>query len=175
MTTTINASTSSGLVVTPDNSGTIQLQSNGTTVATASSSGFSYSGGVIQVVSSLIGTTQSTTAVNASPASTTLTATITPKFSTSRIYILVSSVGGQSTGGRSAFFYIFKNGSSQMRLECNDTSYTVYYPICISYMDSPATTSATTYAVYFATDGAGTNYFANANSPSTITLMEIAA
>jgi len=39
MTTTINASTSSGLVTTPDNSGTIALQSNGTTALTVASTG----------------------------------------------------------------------------------------------------------------------------------------
>jgi hypothetical protein len=39
MTTTLNASTSSGLVVTPDNSGVIELQSNGTTELTISSAG----------------------------------------------------------------------------------------------------------------------------------------
>jgi hypothetical protein len=39
MTTTINASTSSGLVATPDNSGAIALQSNGTTQFTADSTG----------------------------------------------------------------------------------------------------------------------------------------
>ena len=41
MTTTINASTSSGLVTTPDNSGAIALQSNGTTITTISSTGTS--------------------------------------------------------------------------------------------------------------------------------------
>jgi hypothetical protein len=39
MTTTINASTSSGLVASPDNSGTIALQSNGTTQLTVSATG----------------------------------------------------------------------------------------------------------------------------------------
>jgi hypothetical protein len=39
MTTTINASTSSGLVAAPDNSGTIALQSNGTTQFTTDSTG----------------------------------------------------------------------------------------------------------------------------------------
>jgi len=41
MTTTINASTSSGLVATPDNSGSIALQSNGATITTISSTGTS--------------------------------------------------------------------------------------------------------------------------------------
>ena len=39
MTTTLNATTSSGLVATPDNSGDIALQSNGTTKLTVSSAG----------------------------------------------------------------------------------------------------------------------------------------
>jgi hypothetical protein len=40
MTTTINASTSSGLVTTPDNSGAIALQNNGVTGLNVSASGF---------------------------------------------------------------------------------------------------------------------------------------
>ena len=40
MTTTINASTSSGLVTTPDNSGAIALQANGTTGLNISASGY---------------------------------------------------------------------------------------------------------------------------------------
>ena len=43
MAVTINASTTSGLVMTSDLSGTLTLQSNGTTVATASSSGLAIS------------------------------------------------------------------------------------------------------------------------------------
>jgi hypothetical protein len=41
MATTINASTSSGLLVTPDTSGIIQLQSNGTTIMTVGPTGVS--------------------------------------------------------------------------------------------------------------------------------------
>ena len=40
MTTTLNASTSSGFVMTPDNSGTIGLQGNGTTGLTVDTSGY---------------------------------------------------------------------------------------------------------------------------------------
>lgn len=50
MAVTINASTSSGLVQSADNSGIIQFQSNGVTKATLNSSGFSYPGAVLQVV-----------------------------------------------------------------------------------------------------------------------------
>jgi len=129
-------------------------------------------GSVLQVVSARI--TSVTSMSSSTPASTGLTATITPKFATSRIYVVVSSQGGQGTSGRSSFFYIYKDGSSLMRMETFVNS-TNYLSLCMSYMDSPATTSATTYTVYFSTDGVGTVYFAGGNTPSTITLMEIAS
>ena len=48
--------------------------------------------------------------------------------------------------------------------------------VSVSYMDSPATTSATTYKVQVAsTSNSQTVYWSNGNSLSTITVMEIAA
>ena len=130
-------------------------------------------GSVLQVVSAVYSTTSSVS--SSTPASTGLTASITPTSSSSKVYISVSSSGGQNTATRSSFFYIYRGASSLMRLQCNDTSYTLNFPICMTYLDSPATTSSTTYTVYFATDGSGTNYFASGSTPSSITLMEIAA
>ena len=130
-------------------------------------------GSVLQVINSNFTTIQSTT--SSSPVSTTLTASITPKASTNKIYISVSSVGGQSSSGRSSRFYIYRGATQLTTTECNDNSGLLYFPICMTWLDSPATTSATTYTIYFATDGVGTNYFGQANSPSVITLMEIAA
>ena len=40
MTTTINASTSAGLIITPDTSGNVAIQSNGTNVLTLNTSGY---------------------------------------------------------------------------------------------------------------------------------------
>lgn len=61
MAVTINASTSNGLIQTADTSGIIQLQSNGTTVATAQSTGFQVN--TYTPATSLItsGTSQATT------------------------------------------------------------------------------------------------------------------
>ena len=129
-------------------------------------------GSVLQVINSNFTTIQSTT--SSSPVSTTLTASITPKASTNKIYISVSSVGGQSSSGRSSRFYIYRGATQLTITECNDNSGLLYFPICMTWLDSPATTSATTYTIYFATDGVGTNYFGQGNSPSVITLMEIA-
>ena len=50
MASIINATTTGGLVTSADNSGILQLQSGGVTKATISSSGFSYTGAVLQVV-----------------------------------------------------------------------------------------------------------------------------
>ena len=172
----------SSVVISGDTSGAITLSapavagtntitlpaSTGTVVTTGSPA----TGNVIQVVSSLYSTTSSV--ASTTPAATGLTATITPKFSTSKIYLSVSSSGGQTTAGRSGFFYIYKNGSSIAKIETGDGTSTSFFTICLTYLDSPATTSATTYAIYIATDGVGTNYFAASSSPSTMTLMEIA-
>jgi hypothetical protein len=46
MSTIINATTTNGVVIQPDNSGSLELQSNGTTMASATSSGFNI-GGVV--------------------------------------------------------------------------------------------------------------------------------
>jgi len=127
---------------------------------------------VKQLVNANFTTIQSTT--SSTPVSTTLTATITPTNSANKIYISVSSVGGQSSSGRSSRFYIYRGATQLTTTECNDNSGLLYFPICMTWLDSPATTSSTTYTIYFATDGVGTNYFGQANSPSGITLMEIA-
>jgi len=45
----------------------------------------------------------------------------------------------------------------------------------VQYLDSPSTTSATTYTVMIGTDGAGTVTIANGGSQCMITLMEVLA
>jgi len=90
MSVTLNASTSSGLVQTADTSGTIELQSNGTTKLTVSSSGVNIgqmNGGAI---------TSGTTV--ASTSGTTIDFTSLPSW-VKRITVMFSGV---STGGSSA-------------------------------------------------------------------------
>jgi hypothetical protein len=45
----------------------------------------------------------------------------------------------------------------------------------VSYLDSPATTSSTTYTIYFSGETGNTVYFCTNTSGATFTLMEIAA
>jgi hypothetical protein len=140
-------------------------------------------GCILQVVSA-------TTSTNVSSSTntyvdTTLTGTITPKFATSKILVLVNQNG------------VGRNGSSiaedmKIKLVRNSTDIAGMYQYAmytgtalpfrggtysLSYLDSPATTSATTYKTQFAAaENAGTVQVQQdaGNSVSTITLMEIA-
>ena len=72
MTTIINASTSSGLVQTADTSGTLELQSNGTTQLSVSSTGVTFPAGVsvgYGVTQSLSGTIPGVGTIRGNPGS----------------------------------------------------------------------------------------------------------
>jgi hypothetical protein len=127
-------------------------------------------GSVIQVVNFTLSTQQSTT--NSTATATALTASITPSSASSRIYVSISSDVGQSTSGRSAFYYVYRNSTSLLQYE-QFFNTVAYYPMTLTYLDSPSTTSSTAYTLYFRTDGVGTVYASNGNTLSSITLMEI--
>jgi hypothetical protein len=184
----INASTSTGLVQSADTSGIIQFQSNGSTKATLNSSGFSYPGGVVQVVSTTKTDTFSTSSTSYTDL-TGLSVSITPTSATSKVLVFYTVNGKQTTtpsmrlvrnstaiciadswGGNQSTAGTFQGGP--------DTNQTTQ--IAGNFLDSPATTSATTYKVQVITDS-GTVYYNRSPSDyytrytSTITVMEIAA
>ena len=163
----------------PAVSGTTTLTlptANGTILTTGSPQ----SGGVIQVVQSAYASLTTTTSTTLS--ATGLSASITPKFSTSKIMIFVSMNGCYIANSTNAFhFELYKNGSSISYLE-DIMGYLLVGNLNSSYqyLDSPATTSATTYAIYWKSTSGGSiqinNYYgANTRTVSGITLMEIAA
>lgn len=137
-------------------------------------------GSVIQVVNATYSTQVSTTGT--SFVATGLTASITPKFATSKIIVIVNQngCGKNSTGAPSLGLRLYRNGSSiaifaqdslysGTSVELREMSYS------ITYQDSPATTSATTYSTVFNNNQAsGTVYVNYGSDVSTITLMEIA-
>jgi len=137
------------------------------------------SGGVIQVVQGL--STTYTTTTSTSYVTTTVTANITPKFSTSKILIMVclNGVYNTNTGNSGATVAIFKNGSSLSLLMVNGAyiqdTHQQFAVLSGNYLDSPATTSSITYAIYFKQSYSGTVICQNSNEQSSITLMEIAA
>ena len=138
-------------------------------------------GQVLQVVNASTSSSSSTTSTTYQASS--LTATITPKFSNSKILVLFTTTVVQATATNSAQVTIYRNsttnlgGGTESSLSAYDNQGSGYQwvPCVGSILDSPATTSATTYTLYFKTPSAGTVVVNWATSRAVITLMEIAA
>jgi len=135
-------------------------------------------GEVLQVVQGSTATFTSTTST--SYIATNLTASITPKFSTSKILALVSSCVTNVNAGVGNYT-IYRNstnlggGSNSALGNYNaSTTYYVWTPLIMSYLDSPSTTSSTTYTAYMSAGAGTTAYFALGYQLSTIILLEIA-
>jgi hypothetical protein len=165
-----------------DGTGTISGVS-ATGITTAQTVGYSSlpAGSVLQVVNATYSTATSTT--SGSLVNTGLTATITPKFATSKILVIVDQVGcGKQTSSNLALALI-RNSTTLINFETigayTNTSNPNYIGTCsANYLDSPATTSATTYKTQFSSgDGTTAVWVQQINGPSctsTITLLEIA-
>jgi hypothetical protein len=135
-------------------------------------------GKVLQVVQ---GTT-STTATNTTgtPADTNLTATITPTSASSKILVIVNQTGASKTNDTSIGMNLLRGGTAiqnvyymgytgtALRLDFGD--------IGMMFLDSPATTSATTYKTqFFSQVSVATVSVQQNNGTSSIILMEIGA
>ena len=128
---------------------------------------------VLQVVRATFTATYS---VLGSAVSTGITASITPKSTSSKILITINGRLFIATGGE-MILSVYRNASS---IQSNYTLYSSASAMAqlatqVAY-DSPATTSSTTYTLYIAS--ANTTGYINPNGagdgPSSITLMEIA-
>jgi hypothetical protein len=148
------------------------------------------SGKVLQVVSNTYSTQtdiQSTTMTD-----TGLSATITPTSATSKILVLITQNFNNyvSAGGRNAAYQIVRGstainviGTGGYEFSADDSSTTVngrnFRGVhSVVYMDSPATTSATTYKTQgkvFSTANAALLQFATNSTTNSIILMEIGA
>jgi hypothetical protein len=137
-------------------------------------------GSVLQVVQANYATevTNSTTTY----ADTGLTASITPTSATSKILVLVSqpTYKGAGNAGSGTNVKVLRGatdlGALGYGLGYTNTSVGNSVPASISYLDSPATTSSTTYKTQLA-NSVSAAYASTCwnNSTATITLMEIAA
>ncbi len=137
-------------------------------------------GAVLQVVQGTT-TTGTTVAFGSAFTASNLSASITPTSSSSKVLILIN---GQmyisaSTGEPQATVY--KNnttnilgGSNFMTDTFSSAGALVSNVMCL-YLDSPATTSSTTYTFYFKNTTAGNATFPVNSGTATIILMEIAA
>jgi hypothetical protein len=159
---------------------------SGTVLTSASSvtSGQLPTGSVLQVVqNSVAGSGTVVTTTSTSYATTGLSATITPKFSTSKILVSVAGANWDTqNAGYQIYGTVYRNstnigsGSTSQLTDVYSASGRGIFPICIQKLDSPATTSATTYTLYFFSGGGGNSVVFNSQGGTgIITLMEIAA
>jgi hypothetical protein len=157
-------------------------------------------GSVLQVVSATKTNTASTTSTSFTNV-TGLTASITPSSATSKILVMASVMVSKDNSDATTIFLAFAGGntsayigdSSSNRVrtisasrytDANSNIRNLMVPVSMLYLDSPNTTSATTYSVQFRVSS-GTGYVnqsgedvdssAFGRGASTITVMEIAA
>jgi len=140
-------------------------------------------GKVLQVVSATYSTTTSNS--TNSFADTGLTASITPSLSTSKVLVMVHQNGcGKSSqnSDNNMTLRLFRGATSIVNDFAgaagftNSALYNQFGSISIAYLDSPATTSSTTYKTQFRNSGNAVSVFVqDGSSTSTITLLEIGA
>ncbi len=148
-------------------------------------------GKILQVVSTTKTDTASTTTSGSWTDISGLSVTITPSSTSSKIFILVT-IGSISSSGGTSVGFLLRRGDTRVGNSTSETkqsgignayagSQDYLQTISTNYLDSPNTTSATTYKMQWRPSG-GTSYLGqytgNAteyNGSSTITVMEVAA
>jgi hypothetical protein len=142
-------------------------------------------GKVLQVVSAT--TTTEVTSSSSTFADTGLTATITPTLSSSKILVLVSQNGCFKDSSNTALIMKLLRGATSLGFLAGLAGYTGtslslgFNSVTASYLDSPATTSATTYKTTFASQansgraGVQVTGIGSEATMSMITLLEIGA
>jgi hypothetical protein len=176
-----------------DTPGILSVGTNGYTLVadSAETTGLKWAapaggGKVLQVVSAT--TTTRTQTTSTSFTDTTLTATITPTLATSKILVLVAQtahiyaspatndIGGQINLLRASTQIAMQSVSLYIAgTSPNPTDMETRPRVVFSFMDSPATTSATTYKTQQKSNTTSTNFDTqeNANDMSSIILLEI--
>ena len=130
------------------------------------------------VIQSVQGTTGSNVNTSAGTFITTgLTATITPQLSTSKILVILSCEM-RTDPNKWMQTALYRNGSAQVYISTGlhyINASTITTQLAYSYLDSPATTSATTYALFFNSQSGGVAAFNPDGCTATINLLEIRA
>jgi hypothetical protein len=138
-------------------------------------------GKVLQVVQATYSTQTSNS--TSTYADTGLTANITPSSATSKVLVFYSLAASKSSGnsGNGLNLKLLRGatviaGYESVGLGYTGTTIQSNFNVAQQYLDSPATTSATTYKLQFSNDTIQASVSVqHANTPSIITLMEIGA
>lgn len=155
------------------------LQTNGSGVL--SFAGVSASAGqIIQVVTASAGAVNITSTTDVT---TNITASITPSSTSNKILILITSVINFTASSRANDFCgvnlkrgatsILGGGNNDFASIYSLSLHTINYPIAISYVDSPSTTSSTTYELFSRIQTSGEAVYWNGGIGGRITLLEI--
>ena len=158
---------------------TINLpDSNGTILTSATTTGFP-AGSVLQVVNATSTTGTSTT--SATLVTTGRSASITPTSSSSKVLVQFQFRSSTSAAGVNSAYAIYRgatNLTGTTGYGVRGSNSEIGVPLLLTWLDSPTTTSSTTYTLYFSAPLGGTNGV-NINNgsdfPITINLLEIAA
>ena len=179
MASIINADTSDGLKITSDTSGQLELQSGGATQVTVTDTKVTFNQTIVAPVTTVqthLNTASSqATSANTRVNITGLNATITPSTTSKRIKITIRWNGEHSNGLNYNQVYGIKRDTTDVGNPAADGSRPIgiaivamgYHAadststpdsVMYSYIDSPATTSATTYHATYINYVAGTLY-----------------
>ena len=136
-------------------------------------------GKVLQVVTATDSGERTTTSATFVTASNNLSASITPSSSPNKVLIIVSTSTGNTTSAQHTYSTIYRGAtnlgtSNGMNTTYHDANSDIYVPNHMSYLDSPNTTSATTYQFYFRVSG-GTGKMNSSGVKGSIALLEIGA
>lgn len=138
-------------------------------------------GKVLQVITATDSTVRNTSSTSFVTASNTLSVSITPSSASNKIYISISGNIYNSAGNEYSVLTIFR-GATDLGAASNKGLANLYTgsedqgtPFCITILDSPSTTSAITYQLYFRKSaGIGNAYLNEDSCKGSITAFEIA-
>jgi hypothetical protein len=156
---------------------TITIPSGATLTNSGTATGF---GKVLQVVSATDSTQRTTTSTSFVTASNTLTLSITPSSASNKIFITVTGNLYIDANGGYGLATIFRGATNLGNATYGmasvyGASSTVIGSMSMSVLDSPSTTSATTYQVYIKRYGGNNVYIQEPLGKSSITAFEIEA
>jgi len=137
-------------------------------------------GKVLQVITTTDETPRTTTSTSYVTASNALAATITPTSASSKIFITMTTTVSSPSNTYAGHITLYRGSTNLCTNQFINAHGTSTYQVeggAISFLDSPNTTSATTYQVYIKVQGGAPNGVTinHGTSKGTITAFEIGA
>jgi hypothetical protein len=133
-------------------------------------------GSILQVVQGTFTGQQSTTSTSFTASN--IAASITPTSSASKIAVFIQTSIKSDLAAQEVHITMYRGATN---LTASGSGFaagtaTAWMPATVIYLDSPATTSATTYTLYYKTGNASATAYANrGDTQATMILMEVAA